>query len=1558
MSLSAEQLAELSKQLGGVEVKPYTPAPATPTAPAVAPPAPSAPQSTQPVVSAPVPASGYNEWDPTTWGNAPAAPTAPAAKAPLDPTGSGWQVDAAGNEFIQLPTAEEIAADNTPDKLAEKDAKRREWELTQEIKTKGFSQALADAMYVKDAERAAEIERIATAMEQKKQADLAAGIKVDEPRGWNTPGVVEQGFTIGGNLVKGAGGLVKNFAGGGMDILKEAADVVGIRDFTEEDRIQATKRAAEGGRAIDSALEGAQQLIKMPARGLTDLTMNLTDVPEWEQNIELAKDRAKDLVTSRQVAEGQRGFIGKNATAANIADAAANPERTDILADQEAINNQALAGSLLLPARAMGDIMKAGGKAVDMIQGTATAEKVAQGLSTTKRVLTGGQKVDPAIAKATAEATKNAPRVVKQMAQRADKLDAAAADIQKKIAARGDKLKATQKAEMAGKAADLTEDASVARAIARDIDPNIGRLRGTIGKRLATMGQGGGRYASGVLPYAARRLGWMGGRAALGGMLGGEAAGGHGGGILGGIILGGLAGKATNMLTSGAAGIAREVGERILTKPTTMLGKAAAGTVDAVSNVAGRGAQGAIPGAAIAAGISAGDWERMTGEEKNQVLGFGAVAGAVGNQLNRAPKRGPIDIPGPRPGFEFQQPDLPALPPRQGGRVGPMPEQPGAASVPAGESPFASNPPASPLGTDGLPALLPRQGPRQGPMPEAPREGGLAPGESGFESNPAMSPLGPDGLPAMAPRQGARTGPTPEAPRGNSLPDGETGFESNPPASPLGTDGLPAAPARQGQRTGPGPEDVGYRSVADGETGMEANPRTQDGSTQDVGTGETTPTGEVPSSGVRAGTLIPEQPIAELTLSKDVPQFKRGADKTTGVVKGQQLQGKPDRVGMAPIVVWERLNGRKEVISGRHRLDLFKRAGEETIPSTVIKEADGFNAQDAITLDAELNIRDGQGSVNDYADYHRAKGYTETEAIERGLLRGTDLQGSKARQGFEISKAGDDLYASFQAGNISARKAAVIAKNAGGDAQLERAGMRAGRGLPVDALEIHMGNLKRLTPTDTAIQGDFFANDSLIQSYEKLAKVAGDRVADMQKNLNLLRSVGNVRKMTAAQRKAAGVSVNDPDAIPKRIAELEADIARYKNFGEDPELFAEIAGEAGVDMKVVQKQKPEPKPTDEAPPKEDLPPDGGGDMFAEPTPPTKPVAPADVVPDDTRPPGFTPPVDPNRAQLNPADYAGVARKKALKPEPEVWTWTPPEKPAAPRAAMNPETAAPEAPPTPTVVPRKPVQFAEPGTTTPLKTRAWPKREFGIDVADVRRLRDALTESGYTAEQAKAISQELNKDQYARYLDDFAYRGEIRIEDRPPEGTKPEPKAPKAPKAEKKPKAKKEVQPDKNLIPEDDMPFNLVGEEDTTPLLQKQADEAAAAAKAKADADAAQGDLFAEKKPATKKPATKKRQAMKPEKEPEAPKVVDSGLTPAMARSLLEADKTPKGKLDNMFDKDSSVVSLRNRAYKAMGGTKSQPTGTDLANLIKEKYGSIDEARKALQTLSTTTLDPQ
>lgn len=302
------------------------------------------------------------------------------------------------------------------------------------------------------------------------------------------------------------------------------------------------------------------------------------------------------------------------------------------------------------------------------------------------------------------------------------------------------------------------------------------------------------------------------------------------------------------------------------------------------------------------------------------------------------------------------------------------------------------------------------------------------------------------------------------------------------------------------------------------------------------------------------GLRTQEVPVGSLRLSKDVPQFKSDADEETGVV--EPLAGKYQRLGTGPILVWERLDGRREVISGRHRFDLAKRTGEQTIPAQVVREADGFTVQMAVTADAELNIRDGHGKTKDFANYFRASGTTDTEAESRGLLAR-----AAGKAGWSIGTQGSqELFDLHQNGRLTDAQAAAVARTAPGNEALQRAGIAAlNRGTPIDVTVNLMRALELQTgPAPTADQLDLFgADDSMMLRMEEQAKKA----TEIQRGLKeQVAAVQGAAKRPEQARKL-GVNVKDPDGVRKRVEELKALLYRWESWPLHADLRAQVTGE-------------------------------------------------------------------------------------------------------------------------------------------------------------------------------------------------------------------------------------------------------------------------------------------------------------------------------------------------------------------------------------------------------------
>ncbi len=315
-------------------------------------------------------------------------------------------------------------------------------------------------------------------------------------------------------------------------------------------------------------------------------------------------------------------------------------------------------------------------------------------------------------------------------------------------------------------------------------------------------------------------------------------------------------------------------------------------------------------------------------------------------------------------------------------------------------------------------------------------------------------------------------------------------------------------------------------------------------------------------------------PVAGLTLSKDVPQFKAGAN-AKGVV--EPLGGAWDPTGVGPIQIWQRLNGAMEVISGRHRLDKAQREGVDQIWAQVHKESEGFTRDMAAALDAMLNIRDGQGSVADYAQFFKAAGLTKDAADRAGLLaRG------KGKSGFAIARdASPDLLASHRAGNLSDEAALVISSTAPGSERLQALGIAA---VQEGKTLLYASNLMRSVDMMAAErmmageQGDIFGfDDSALKEASAMAKKASSKQRAISEQIA---AVSGASKRPELARKM-GVNVEDPAAVQAKIIELKNEQYLWDNWPLYPELVKQLRGEVmkqgEVDQSIIDQYSIDPE---------------------------------------------------------------------------------------------------------------------------------------------------------------------------------------------------------------------------------------------------------------------------------------------------------------------------------------------------------------------------------------------
>ena len=309
----------------------------------------------------------------------------------------------------------------------------------------------------------------------------------------------------------------------------------------------------------------------------------------------------------------------------------------------------------------------------------------------------------------------------------------------------------------------------------------------------------------------------------------------------------------------------------------------------------------------------------------------------------------------------------------------------------------------------------------------------------------------------------------------------------------------------------------------------------------------------IPTSHAAIELPVVNVPVSDLKLSQDVPQFKSGTNNKTGVV--EPLGGTFDPTGVAPIQVWRRLNGDLEVISGRHRLDLAQRSSRKTIAAQIHNEADRFNAKQAGILDAELNIRDGQGKVKDYVDYFTRSGISKEEADLRGLI-----SRHIGKSAFTIANDGTaELIAAHRADVISDEAAVSLARTAPGDARLQAVGLKAvqdGQSI-INAVNL-MQAVKALASGRSDTTGDLFGlDDSAMKEAAAMAKVASRNQRQLSERLAAIQ--GATKRPELARKE--GVDVKDPQALLAKIAELKQEREAWESWSTHPGLIGKIREE-------------------------------------------------------------------------------------------------------------------------------------------------------------------------------------------------------------------------------------------------------------------------------------------------------------------------------------------------------------------------------------------------------------
>lgn len=297
-----------------------------------------------------------------------------------------------------------------------------------------------------------------------------------------------------------------------------------------------------------------------------------------------------------------------------------------------------------------------------------------------------------------------------------------------------------------------------------------------------------------------------------------------------------------------------------------------------------------------------------------------------------------------------------------------------------------------------------------------------------------------------------------------------------------------------------------------------------------------------------AGTWIGMVPVEKLHLSPEVPQVKVNAGKK-GVVN--PLVGEY-RADAPPVYVWKRKDGRLEVVSGRHRLDLAQRTGTKAIAAYVYEEDSSHDVSWARLLDYEQNMQDDQADELTAAIYVRETGLTDDELTRRGLTR----SGTKSRRGLLIGReAREDLWTRFRSGAIKAQDAEAIClltQHIQDKGRIDAMQMSAandlsnGKSLEFIAAKIQL--MAHAQADGGMVQGLISFGESFEADMEKAAEYVSRCIVTINEHINAIKGVRNISRkgnVLTTEGITAGLS-SDP---AERLKELELLKAMYEKIG-------------------------------------------------------------------------------------------------------------------------------------------------------------------------------------------------------------------------------------------------------------------------------------------------------------------------------------------------------------------------------------------------------------------------
>lgn len=317
---------------------------------------------------------------------------------------------------------------------------------------------------------------------------------------------------------------------------------------------------------------------------------------------------------------------------------------------------------------------------------------------------------------------------------------------------------------------------------------------------------------------------------------------------------------------------------------------------------------------------------------------------------------------------------------------------------------------------------------------------------------------------------------------------------------------------------------------------------------------------------------VPVRRVSTETIATrpDLMQFKRMDEAASGVNEAERLAGTWDDLKAGNLLLWEPLDpaahglapGEQFIVAnGHHRVEFGKREGVQNFNAQIVREADGFSAQDARRLGAEINIADNKGTIYDQAKFLR--NLAATHGADEALAAGRRI-GARGRKAAGIAfSSTDPVFEAFINERIGPDAAEAVASAAPGNEAAQMAGLRAAlEGKPAD-YAANRARAELVRPENTPKQTDLFGNEIFVE-IDAQAEVATAAMRAIREQITAVQSAAR-RPEQAAK---LGVKVTDPAAVLEQVLALKAELARWENWPMHPDLVAQTR--AGSAAKVAQ----------------------------------------------------------------------------------------------------------------------------------------------------------------------------------------------------------------------------------------------------------------------------------------------------------------------------------------------------------------------------------------------------